>query len=80
MINENEIQEISDELIRELRRRMNSVACAQCGATEASSADLNVLRQLLRDNEFRGIMPLSQVTPMRPISQVPFPQEKAAHG
>jgi hypothetical protein len=73
-----EAQDIHDRLLRALVKKLDQKPCAACGALELTAAEANVIRQMLRDNEFRGIKFEASVK-MRDVDDVPFPQRKAAH-
>lgn len=82
MIDDDEAQKISDALIRALYRKLEQKPCQACGAIEITAAEMNVLRQCLKDNEFYGIGAKDQAPGLRRVEtdRVPFPQGKAAHG
>lgn len=71
MIDRTEAQQIHDDLLRQLHSMVKSGT--------ASAADRNVLRQMLKDNEFQGIVSSGGMGPVRSIGDVPFPPAKAAH-
>lgn len=79
MIDREEAQRIHDDLIRALHKKLTQGPCPTCGATGVTAAEMNVLRQMLRDNEFQGIAVGSAVTPLRSVSSLPFPAPEAAH-
>ena len=79
MIDRTEAQQIHDDLIRALHKKLTQGPCPTCGATGVTAAEMNVLRQMLKDNEFQGIVSSGGMGPVRSIGDVPFPPAKAAH-
>lgn len=79
MIDRTEAQTIHDDLIRALHQKLKQPACQVCGSSGVTAAEMNVLRQMLKDNEFQGIMSGGGGGQVRSISSVPFPQPSAAH-
>lgn len=79
MIERDEAQRIHDDLIRSLHKKLSQGACPTCGSTGVTAAEMNVLRQMLKDNEFQGIVAGSAVAPLRSVGALPFPQDRAAH-
>lgn len=73
-------QEVSDKLLERLAKKLDQAPCLACGAIEMTAAEMNVLRQMLKDNEFQGIEAGEPSYKMDSVKAVPFPQDKAAHG
>lgn len=74
-----EAQEIHDKLLRRLAKKLDQTPCAACGAVEITAAEANVIRQMLRDNDFLGIGTGAPIERMPDLQAVPFPVQRAAH-